>query len=264
MTSNLPGTLGQLIRRSSACLTRIITDLLFPERCAICGLLLEPSNSPAWIQLCPQCRQKFDFADRPVCLRCGAFTTVMDEDAEDCSWCRRFELFFDRAICLGPYEEGLGRLILGLKRWPRPALVRALVRLLLVERKSRLLFGPPADVVVPVPQHWLSRLWSGIDPVGMIAEELASHLGLPYRPDGLRRKKFGPPQRGLGVRQRFDNVRSLYEIGTGQFRDMHVIAVDDVLTTGATLSAVAKVLKIAGAREVTAVAIARAEGELGP
>lgn len=255
--------MASLLRGSLAGLVRSIGELIFPARCAICGIFLDFESSPRWLEVCPECRDKFDFTDRPVCLRCGAFTTVAGQDAEDCSWCRKLELFFDRAVCLGPYHEGLGALMLRLKRWPSPALIRTLVRMLLTQRKGALVFDRRADVVVPVPQHWLARLWKGLDSVAIIAEEIACHLGLPYRPDALYRKRLGPPQRGLGVKQRFDNARTLYELGRGHFRDLHVLVVDDVLTTGATLSAAAKLLKNAGAREVTAVAIARAEGQVG-
>ena len=237
-----------------------LSDLLFPPQCAVCGVPIAGEPFPYGMEVCANCRKELDWTDRPVCLRCGAFTTVSGRDAAHCPWCQPLQYAFDRAICLGPYHEGLGQLILRLKRWPQPALVQVLVRLLLTQRKSRLVFNLEADAVVPVPRHWTARLFGGLDHVAMIAEELAHYLGLPLRPKAVRRVRLGHPQRAMPLSKRFENARLLYALGEGNFEGQHLVVVDDVITTGATASVIAELLKKAGAKEVTAVAIARAEG----
>ncbi len=233
---------------------------MFPPSCAICNGVLSPDESSPRLQVCDSCRQRYDWSDRPRCLRCGAFTTVSEPSGDGCSWCESLKLAFDQAICLGPYEEGLRELILRLKKWPRPALIQALVRLLLTQHAMRLSEQQKADVVVPVPHHWVARLSGRFDLVAVIAEELARELKIRFLPNALRRERVGPPQRGLPLRARFANASTLYSLGPHRFAELHVVAVDDVLTTGATLSTIATLLKEAGARCVTAVAIARAEG----
>jgi ComF family protein len=139
-------------------------------------------------------------------------------------------------------------------------LIRVLIRLLLTQRKSRLVFNLEADAIVPVPRHWTARLFGGLDHVAMIAEELAHYLGLPFRPKAVRRVRLGHPQRAMPLSKRFQNARLLYALGEGNFEGQHLVVVDDVITSGATASVIAELLKKAGAKEVTAVAIARAEG----
>jgi len=237
-----------------------LSDLLFPPQCAVCGVSIAGEPFPHKVEICDNCREELEWSDRPVCLRCGAFTTVSERDSADCVWCQPLQYAFDRAICLGPYHEGLGQLILRLKRWPQPALIRVLVRLLLTQRKSRLVFNLEADAIVPVPRHWTARLFGGLDHVAMIAEELAHYLGLPFRPKAVRRVRLGHPQRAMPLSKRFQNARLLYALGEGNFEGQHLVVVDDVITSGATASVIAELLKKAGAKEVTAVAIARAEG----
>ena len=256
MLSNL----RELLKRKVRTIRQALSDLLFPPRCAVCGVSIPSEVYPPAIEICEKCHQELNWTDWPVCLRCGAFTTVSGKDAPSCPWCQPLEYAFDRAICLGPYHEGLGPLILRLKRWPQPGLVKVLVRLLVSQRKPRLVFCLEADAVVAVPRHWISRLFGGLDPVAMIAEELARFLGLPFRPEAVRRIRLGKPQRALPLRDRFENARQLYDLGEGDFEGKHWVLVDDVITTGATASAIAELLKKAGAKEVTAVAIARAEG----
>lgn len=237
-----------------------LSDLLFPPQCAVCGVSIAGEPFPHGVEICDNCREELEWSDRPVCLRCGAFTTVSEHDSADCVWCQPLQYAFDRAICLGPYHEGLGQLILRLKRWPQPALIRVLIRLLLTQRKSRLVFNLEADAIVPVPRHWTARLFGGLDHVAMIAEELAHYLGLPFRPKAVRRVRLGHPQRAMPLSKRFQNARLLYALGEGNFEGQHLVVVDDVITSGATASVIAELLKKAGAKEVTAVAIARAEG----
>ncbi len=254
--SHLRESLGRTFR----VIRLALSDLLFPPQCAVCGVPLVGELFPYGMEVCANCREELDWSDRPVCLRCGAFTTISVHDAAKCPWCQPLEYAFDRAVCLGPYHEGLGQLILRLKRWPQPALVQVLVRLLLTQRKSRLVFDLEADAVVPVPRHWTARLFGGLDHVAMIAEELADLLSLPFCPKAVRRVRLGHPQRAMPLSKRFENARRLYALGEGNFRGKHFVVVDDVITTGATASVIAELLKKAGAKEVTAVAIARAEG----
>jgi predicted amidophosphoribosyltransferase len=116
---------------------------------------------------------------------------------------------------------------------------------------------PPAlrevDVVVPVPAHRGRRRRRGFDPAGLLAAELAGRLALPLRP--CLRRGGGRRQVGAGRAQRRDPHR-LAVVARGPV-PAHVLLVDDVHTTGATLDACARALRAAGCRAVVAVSYAR-------
>lgn len=121
------------------------------------------------------------------------------------------------------------------------------------------------DIVVPVPLHPWRRLVRGFNQ----AERLARHLGPPVV-QALARTHWTPAQAGLHADARGRNVRDAFALAprltSGRRRALHgqlagarVLLVDDVVTTGGTLSACARVLREAGARDVRAVAVARTE-----
>ena len=119
------------------------------------------------------------------------------------------------------------------------------------------------DLVIPVPLHPWRRFARGFNQ----AERIARHLGLPVV-HALARRRWTPSQAGLRADTRTRNVRDAFTVAarltTPRRRDLRhalakarVLLVDDVVTTGATLSACARVLREAGVREVRAATIAR-------
>ncbi len=118
------------------------------------------------------------------------------------------------------------------------------------------------DLVVPVPLHPWRRVSRGFNQ----AERLARHLGPPVV-HALARRQWTPPQAVLGAGARQGNMHGAFAIRRGlswtpvahDVRGARVLLVDDVVTTGATLSACAMVLREAGARSVRAATIARTE-----
>jgi ComF family protein len=120
-----------------------------------------------------------------------------------------------------------------------------------------------ADAVVPIPMHWLRLCERGFNQ----ADDIAMHLGLPvWR--ALRRRRHGPPQASLPAAKRHGNAAGAYALSAvellraprqySRLRGAHLVLVDDVVTTGATLEACAEVLLAAGALRVSAVTAARA------
>jgi ComF family protein len=109
---------------------------------------------------------------------------------------------------------------------------------------------------VPVPLH-RRRLWSrGFNQSAIVARELSRRTGIPVAVDALRRTRANPPLKGMGMRQRRRTVAGAFR-STMELRGQTVILVDDVLTTGSTANACARVLKRAGAGRVDLVSWAR-------
>jgi ComF family protein len=117
------------------------------------------------------------------------------------------------------------------------------------------------DVVVPVPMHWTRRLWRGVNNPEVVSQRLAIALRLPYAPHLLVRSRSTEPQAFLSPDQRRKNVHDAFRaVKHRDLQGARVLLVDDILTTGATASEAARVLKRAGAVFVGVVVIARAEG----
>jgi ComF family protein len=111
------------------------------------------------------------------------------------------------------------------------------------------------DALLPVPLHWRREAYRGFNQATEIAKPLASLLGLPLL-RGLRRSKATPFQSGLAATDRTRNLRGAFG-ATRAIRHSHVLIVDDVLTTGATVRAVAKALRANGVSEVSVLTVAR-------
>lgn len=116
------------------------------------------------------------------------------------------------------------------------------------------------DLVVPVPLHWRRFLGRRFNQSAELARHLAADLGAPYRPEVTTRARRTRRQVGLGARAREDNVRGAFRVPEEHKPALHgrrVLIVDDVLTTGATASALARTLKRAGAAHVDVLTFAR-------
>lgn len=110
-----------------------------------------------------------------------------------------------------------------------------------------------SPVLCPVPLHWVRRMYRGFNQAADLAETIARKTGLSVRPL-LRRFRFHPAQVGLSATLRRQNVREVFRCV--DVPPAHVVLVDDVATTGATLDACARILKDAGAERVEALVVA--------
>ena len=122
--------------------------------------------------------------------------------------------------------------------------------------------GFEADWITAVPLHWNRRRERGFNQSQLLARPVAEAAGLPVV-RALARVRPTIPQAGLSRNQRASNLRGAFRLRAGsEVRGKRIVVVDDVATTGATFEACARVLKRAGAAEVTGLAMARAHAEI--
>jgi ComF family protein len=115
------------------------------------------------------------------------------------------------------------------------------------------------DVIVPMPLHWFKQWQRGFNQADLLAREIGRKWGVPVR-HVIRRRRATSPQAGLTNAKRRANVRGAFRVARGKpLQGMRVLLVDDVVTTGATASACARVLKRAGAAHVALLALARTD-----
>ena len=116
----------------------------------------------------------------------------------------------------------------------------------------------PADLAVPIPLHPVRQRERTFNQAEMLAEALARELVLPCRNDLLLRTQPTRPQAELTREERFLNVRAAFALNADpSIRGQRILLVDDVLTTGSTAEACARLLKAAGALHVVAVTAVR-------
>jgi predicted amidophosphoribosyltransferase len=224
-------------RRCLPCL-RVLLDLLFPRRCVLC---LVPGST-----LCAACTGTLPRVVPPLCERCGAPVAWPVARCRECSGRR---LAFGSARAAVAYDAGVQTLV---SAWKERGLrdLASLSATIVAEVVTR----PSAHVITFVPQDGDRSLKRGHHPPARLAHELGRRWDLPVRPL-LRRTRALRPQRGLRREERRRNVRGAF--GADAVRG-HVLLVDDVYTTGATVSAAASALRRTGACSVEVVTFARA------
>lgn len=114
------------------------------------------------------------------------------------------------------------------------------------------------DVLIPAPLGKARLKERGYNQVALVARPLAHELGITYAPEGLKKVRETRSQVGLNVAERRENVREAYQADPSVVKRKSVLLMDDVATTGSTVSACTEALLSAGAAEVYALTIARA------
>jgi predicted amidophosphoribosyltransferase len=246
-------------RRRAACwlrnAARATFDLGFPPRCAACGSDISPRDAERGC--CAACQRQLAVDWDGACPRCAAPQGA--EIGPCCGACRAEPPAFDRVWPLGRHAGLLQQVVWRAKEEASEQTAAALVRLWWWKWGERWQRHPP-DVVACVPSHPWRRWKRGADAPRALAEGLAARGGVPFAPGLLRKTRLDPPQKGLSRDARRANVRGGVALAAGfELPTAHVVLVDDVLTTGATCHEAARVLKKAGAAEVTVAVLARAE-----
>ena len=164
---------------------------------------------------------------------------------------------FRRAVSLGPYEGPLGEVVRTLKFRRRRELTKPLAQLL-AETLRRQDFTQHIDLIVPVPIHWRRRFGRGFNQSELIAEHLGRFLRLPVTKRNLRRIRHTKPQTKLSRSERLKNPRGAFRVRRpGDVKGKNVLLVDDVMTTGGTMTECARELRKADAKAVYAAVAAR-------
>lgn len=228
-------------------------DLVLPPRCLGCG---EGVEAPG--RLCPVCWRRLTFLAPPQCRLCG-YPLPHALPAEPlCGACSADPPAYDRARAALRYDDGSRGLILAFKHADRtdtaPAFGRWLTR-----AGAELLAD--ADLITPVPLHRWRLLKRGYNQAAILAQAVAREAGVALLPDLVQRVRATASQQGLGGRARLENITSgafrIHPWHRKRVEGARILLIDDVLTTGATIEACARVLRRAGAVQVDALTLAR-------
>jgi predicted amidophosphoribosyltransferase len=235
--------------------------LIYPAQCLACGDRVEQEDA-----LCPACWRETPFISGIVCDACGV-PLPGTEGADPagapvhCDDCLRLARPWQRGRAAMLYGGTARRLVLALKYADRLDLARACGGWLATAAAPIL---RPGTLVAPVPLHWTRLLRRRYNQSAVLAQALSARLppdaGAELCPDLLVRRRCTAMQEGrdLGARHaNLDGALALHPRRGVRAAGRHVLLVDDVMTSGATLAAAADACLAGGAREVDVAVLVR-------
>jgi len=229
-----------------------LVSLFYPPFCAMCSRAVDPGES-----LCAVCAATASRIMPPFCAKCsrpfaGAITGTFT-----CANCEDRALHFDAAVS-AYRSRGVVRKVMHDFKYGRQIHLRHLLgRWLGDALDDPRLAGRRFDCIVPVPLHSARKRERGFNQAELLALALHRLTDLPLQ-NALQRTRYTTTQTQFDRSERMENLRGAFRLRRGSnVQDLRMLLVDDVLTTGSTLSECAKVLKKTGAISVHAATAAR-------
>lgn len=246
-------SIRQILGAGMSAAAKNLRDLVYPPACGGCGRRIADHGG-----LCASCWSSVPFIERPFCEVLGLpFAHDPGAGALSAEAIANPPVFDRlRSVAL---HEGIARDFVHRLKYRDQADLAPIMAAWMMRAATREVDA--SDVIVAVPLHRTRLAQRKFNQSAELARHLARLSGKPFLARALVRNKRTSQQVGLTARARQDNVRGAFAVGSGQASHVfgaHIVLVDDVYTTGATVSAAARTLKRAGAGEITVLTFARA------
>ena len=227
-------------------------DWLHPTTCWACHVLVKRNN-----YFCPECLKKLITTTFSQCQRCGALDPFGKIKAAKCMGCKNKQFSYDELLYLNEYSGLLRKLILKGKG-KSGEVIMDILGVILAKDKVQELAITGSEIVTTIPSPWLRNLQRGHNPAASLARSFSKTLKLDFIPGILFKGRTTTKQTRLSRNQRLESSRGVFREKIPKlFSGKRIFVVDDVITTGATMEAAAKALKMGGAREVIGIVLAR-------
>ncbi len=207
--------------------------------------------------LCQSCWPDAHFIAGAVCDACGVPIKGEAEEEDLCEICHAAPPAWKKGRAVGLYEGPLRRMTMALKHGDRQDIAKHMARWMVGSGDSLI---SPETTIIPVPLHWTRMIRRRFNQSVLIANAIASERAVRHIPDGLQRIRATKPQKDMTREERFENQRGAlrpHPKRVDQIKGKPILLIDDVMTTGATLSACAEACFDAGAASVNVLVFAR-------
>lgn len=235
------------LRRQAGRLTETLLNIILPPVCACCQRVGD--------LFCSDCRAKIVWVVEPICQRCGR---PQLQSVEQCVSCFGQPFSLKRVRAATVYTGPIPPIIHQMKYEGYHALARPLAGLM-TQAWQRI--PQHVDLVIPIPLHPDRRRERGYNQSELLVRLLQSELDWDCDFKLLRRIRHTRPQVGLSPLDRRANVQGAFAVEANRVTGKRILLVDDVFTTGATLTAAADELLAAGASSVSAFCLAGVAGD---
>ncbi len=225
-------------------LTNHLVNFVFPPVCVNC--------QKVGALLCADCRTKIPWVCEPICPACGR---ILQKPTGLCAVCQRRPLPLKQVRTAVVFDDIIPHIIHQMKYNNAFALAGPLADMMASAWPT---WQCPADLVIPIPLHAQRQKKRGYNQSELIVNHFSEQVGLAHNAHSLQRVRSTPPQVGLDAEARRSNVSGAFAVNDQDVIGKNILLVDDVCTTGATLSAAAEALLTAGACSVSAYCVARA------
>jgi competence protein ComFC len=234
-------------------MVRALSSLFYPPVCAICLASVGPDE-----YLCDDCHAKTARIVPPFCATCSEPFSGTISGPFTCANCSHRRLYFEAAVAVYRSRGIIRRVVHNFKYGHQMHLRHLVGRWLCAALDDDRLRRRQFDVIVPVPLHSARERERGFNQATLLAELLAERMSVLIKPV-LERVRYTTTQTAFDRSERMENLRGAFRLRRKMdVRGLRVLLIDDVLTTGATLSECARVLKKAGAVSIHAATAARA------
>lgn len=244
------------MRRVAADIARNVAEWVYPTTCLVCDSTTGEIDTFRH-GVCSNCHAAMTTDPFSVCPWCAQSIGAHTDTSQGCPECRDLSLGFESAVRLGPYGGKLRDAVLRTKVLAGEGLADRLGEIL-AECRGPALLGADVDLIAPIPLHWWRKCMRGYNQAEAIASELAANLSVPFAPKLLQRIRWTSQHAQPTREARRENVRGAFRVRKGaRLAKRTVLLVDDVMTTGSTLSEASRTLREAGAGRVVVAILAR-------
>jgi len=238
-------------------LLHAFVDIVYPPLCLICRDRLDLRDNPA--NLCEGCLQKIPKNIAPFCQKCGVSLSENLKELQLCRVCKTKVFPFDRAWSACRYTDEMVGLI-RLFKYKAKLMLKEIFGKILCEFIA--IYHLPirdCDCLVPIPLHPVRLREREFNQSQVLAAEIAKRYDIRVSLNNLVRIRNTKSQTKLDEKQRFKNIRGAFSLrNPKEFASKNILLIDDLFTTGATVSEAASILKNAGAKRVFVLTLARA------
>lgn len=232
---------------------RALASLFYPSLCAVCS---EPVDASRY--LCDACEMKTPRIKAPFCAKCSEPFAGAISETFSCANCSHRTLHFECAVCAFRSRGMVRKIVHEFKYGHQQHLRHPIAEWLAETLDDPRLHGRRFDMIIPVPLHPTRKRERGFNQAELLAESLSKRADLPLR-NVLQRIRYTTTQTAFDRAERMENLHDAFRLRkNADVRGLRVLLIDDILTTGSTLSECARVLKAAGAISVHAATAARA------